>query len=88
MLLKMDPGVSPILATSTMKVFLVVAVLVAAVAAQDHDHEHHMTPKPSLREGRVFPDLHEARAFSDFREALYRPMKLAPDYRRGPELFR
>merc|ERR1712117_195463 len=78
---------SSISATSTMKVILVVAVLVA-VAAQDHDHEHRMTPKPSLREGRVFPDLHEAQAFPDFREALYRPMKLAPDYRRGPELFR
>ena len=86
MRITIDPSASPILATSTMKVFLVAAALVAAVAAQDHDHEHHMTPKPSLREGRVFPDLHEARAFSDFREALYRPMKLAPDYRRG--LFR
>merc|ERR1712117_498202 len=78
---------SSISATSTMKVILVVAVLVAAVAA---DYRDSMTtsPKPPMREGRVFPDLHEAQAFPDFREALYRPMKLAPDYRRGPELFR
>ena len=80
MRITIDPSVSPILATSTMKVFLVAAVLVAAVAAQETE------PREQHREGRVFPDLHEARAFSDFREALYRPMKLAPDYRRG--LFR
>merc|ERR1719245_2693610 len=71
-----------------MKLLLVAAVLVGAAAGQGTDHEHHMTPKPSKREGRVFPDLHEAKAFPDFREALYRPMKMAPDYRRGSELFR
>ena len=86
MRITVDPSVSPILAIITMKFFLVATVLVAAVAAKDSQNEHHMTPKPSLREGRVFPDLHETQAFPDFREALYRPMKLAPDYKRG--LFR
>merc|ERR1712117_689290 len=73
---------SPILATSTMKFFLVAALLVAAVAAQETESRE----QPSKREGRLFPDLQQARAFPDFREAQYRPMKLAPDYRRG--LFR
>merc|ERR1712024_280240 len=77
-------GASPVLATSTMKFFLVAAVLAAAVSAQETEPRE----RPSKREGRVFPDLHEARAFPNFREALYRPMKLSPDYRRGPELFR
>ena len=84
MRIAIDPSVSPILASSTMKVFLVITILAAAVAAQETETRE----QPSKREGRVFPDLHEARAFSDFREALYRPMKLSPDYRRGPGLFR
>ena len=53
-----------------MKVIFVVVVLIATVAAKETESHGN----PSEREGKAFPD---------FQEALYRPMKLAPNFRRG-----
>ena len=55
-----------------MKVLFIAAIVIASVAAQENDSRE----EPTRRESRAFPDFHEA---------LYRPMRIAPNFRRGAQ---